>query len=301
MMGPVSRETVRDFMLTIAAQAKAALAGVKNPGYLQMSRLHRTSEKLVPSRYRLDDVERMISEAIAAWEAGYNVYIEGRTIREDSARGNGHGKLEDTAAVFALVVDSDNDTGKGWKPTVPVSLTVETSPGNAQCWLFFKEALDPAVGKRLGERLRAAAGADHDTGTITQPYRVAGTANYPSKTKCEHGRITVQTQIVDFDPEALWTQERFEEAFPPPTSAGKGGANAPRGGARTRRGHPPPPIPCGSFATALAPAPAAATARKLSGTSCWRSNASASPSMGTSICSNATRTASPRSTRADCA
>jgi hypothetical protein len=66
MTAPVSRETVREFMITIAAQAKAALAGMEKPGYLQMSRLHPTSEKLVPSRYKLDDVERMIADAIAA-------------------------------------------------------------------------------------------------------------------------------------------------------------------------------------------------------------------------------------------
>src|SRR5262249_51134984 len=41
------------------------------------------------------------------------------------------------------------------------------------------------------------------------------------------------------DPEALWTQERFEEAFPPPTSAGKDGENASRGGAQPDEGDIP--------------------------------------------------------------
>ena len=50
MTDPVSRETVREFIFNIAAHAKAALAGIAKPGYLQISRLHPTSEKLVPNR-----------------------------------------------------------------------------------------------------------------------------------------------------------------------------------------------------------------------------------------------------------
>jgi hypothetical protein len=233
MTGPVSREAVREFITAIVAQAKAALDGAKNPGFLQMSWLHPESEKLVPSRYSLDDVdvvERMVHDAIATCENGHNVYIEGRTIRSDAALGSGRGKLEDTAYVFAQVVDSDADTGKGWKPngTASPSMTVETSPGNFQFWFFFSKAIEADVGKSLGERLRTATGADHDTGTVAQPYRVAGTVNYPNKKKIERGRVTVATRIVEFT-EELWTRERLEEVFPLPESKtngdGGGGGN----------------------------------------------------------------------------
>src|SRR5262249_9226320 len=146
-------------------------------------------------RYELNDpdlIGRMTSEAVAASEAGHNVYVEGRTVR----RGLGakhRGGLEDTVAVFALVVDSDNDKGKAWAPTVPISLTVETSPGNKHFWLFLGTALEPAPAQKLGARLRAATNADDDTGNVCQPYRVAGTVNSPGKKKLERGRVITPT------------------------------------------------------------------------------------------------------------
>ena len=143
-------------------------------------------------------------------------------MRED-LRGQGRGTFEDTAWVWGFVVDSDADKGMGWDPTVKITVKVATSPGNFQYWLI------PAPGRQR----RASAGrwasasarrsaADHDTGTVTQPYRVAGTVNYPSKAKVARGRVTVPTRLVAFDPEALWTPEEIEQAFPlpePPTSS----------------------------------------------------------------------------------
>ena len=134
--------TVREFMHIITAQAKAALAGIEKPGFLQISRLHPSSEQLVPSRYMLDDIEHMVRAAVTDSEAGHNVYIEGRTVRE-GLRGNGRGKLEDTRAVFSLTIDSDADKQMGWTPTVHPSMTVETSPGNFQFWFFLREASTP--------------------------------------------------------------------------------------------------------------------------------------------------------------
>jgi AAA domain/RepB DNA-primase from phage plasmid/IclR helix-turn-helix domain len=230
--------TVREFMHIIAAQAKAALAAkaeaIANAtaaepdkaqaplpvSFLQLSRLHPSDDdgtgdaNPVPSRFMLDDVERMIAAAVADSENGHNVYVEGRTVRE-GLQGRKRGGFEDTVAVFAYTVDGDADKGMGWTPTVPVSMTVETSPGNFHHWLFLKEAItDWGRAKELGDRIRAAVGADHDTGTITQPYRVAGTVNYPGCKKIERGRVTVPTRIVEFDLEALWTQEDIEQAFP---------------------------------------------------------------------------------------
>src|SRR5262252_3862782 len=125
---------VREFIITLADQAKAATKHLSDPGVWQMILVHPNTEGVgTIYRYKLSDpelVERMTREAVSASEAGHNVYIEGRTVR----RGLGpkqRGKLEDTVAVFALVVDSDNDKGKAWPPTVPTSLAVETSPDNA--------------------------------------------------------------------------------------------------------------------------------------------------------------------------
>jgi DNA-binding Lrp family transcriptional regulator len=125
--------------------------------------------------------------------------------------------------VFALVVDSDNDKGAGWTPTVPTSLAVETSPGNAHFWFFLETAVNATTGQMLGERLRAATNADSDTGNVCQPYRVAGTTNYPGKKKRERGRIVTWTRSLGFDPETLWTFERFEQEFPATERGTNGG------------------------------------------------------------------------------
>jgi AAA domain-containing protein/IclR-like helix-turn-helix domain-containing protein len=215
-------ETVREILTTIAAQAKAALAGTDKPGLLQLSRLHPASETLVSSRFVLDDVEHMIEAAVIDSEAGHNVYIEGRTVRAD-LRGNTRGSLTDTVGVFALVVDSDADTGKSWTPTMPVSMTVETSPGNFQFWFFLREAISPERAQKLGERIRAATRADHDSGNPTQPYRVAGTINYPSPKKTARGRVTVPTWLMTLDLTALWAPEDIEAAFPIPEHKTDGG------------------------------------------------------------------------------
>jgi predicted transcriptional regulator len=43
-----------------------------------------------------------------------------------------------------------------------------------------------------------------------------GTVNYPDTKKLKRGRVPVSTSIVEFDPEALWTAEEIEAAFPLP-------------------------------------------------------------------------------------
>ena len=186
---------VRDFIQAIAAQARTALDGSTLVGLLQLSQLHPASEKLAPSRYMLDDIEGMVRAAITDCEAGLNVYIEGRLLPLN-LRGVARGKLEDTVAVFALVVDSDADKGMGWVPpaTIRPSMIVETSPGNFQFWFFLRAAIAPELAQKLGERIRRAVNSDHDTGNPTQPYRVAGTINYPSSEKTQRGRTTVWTR-----------------------------------------------------------------------------------------------------------
>jgi hypothetical protein len=209
----VHAPTVREFLHIITAQARAALGGSKARGVLQLSRLHPYDETLVPSRFELADIEHMVAAAVADSGNGHNVYVEGRLVRPD-LRGNARGSLADTVAVFALVVDSDADKQMGWTPTARVSMTVETSPGNFQYWFFLREAVTAELGQKLGERIRKAVNSDHDTGNVVQPYRVAGTVNYPSKKKIERGRVTVPTQLIEFDPEVLWTSDEIEAAFP---------------------------------------------------------------------------------------
>src|SRR5262245_15087419 len=142
--------TVREFLEIISYQAKAATAGLDPPGVLQMSRLHPASEQLVPSRYLIGDIEHMLAAAGCDSEAGHKVYIDGRNVR-GGLRGSSRGRLADTAAVFALTIDSDAEKQMGWAPTTRVSATVETSPGNFQFWFFLREAVGPELAQRLGE------------------------------------------------------------------------------------------------------------------------------------------------------
>jgi len=221
------RSEVRKFLKIIIEQARTATKHLKDPGLLQISLLHPSSEEMVPYRYALDNpklVEQMTKEIVSASEAGHNVYIEARTVRR-GLRGKKRGEAEDSIAVFALIVDSDADKGEAWTPNVPVSLSVETSPGNAHPWLFFERALDPKTGQEFGTRLRAATKTDKPTGNICQPYRVPGTVNYPNDKKKQRGRVDVPTRILSFDAKVRWTPEEFEKAFPKsngsdPTEAG---------------------------------------------------------------------------------
>jgi AAA domain/RepB DNA-primase from phage plasmid len=216
---------VREFVETYVAQARAATAEIEKPGLLNMVLVNPADDDVTSVyRYTIRDpnlAERMISDAINASAAGHNVYVEGRTVRVGLI-GKQRGELNDTIAVFALVVDSDNDKSKAWTPVVPTSLAIETSPGNTHFWFFLERAVDAPTGKALGDRLRAATSADADTGNVCQPYRVAGTVNYPGKKKLERGRVTTPTRSLGFDSETLWTPERFEQEFPDTKTNGGG-------------------------------------------------------------------------------
>jgi len=107
----VDEATVHKFVSLIHEQAARALNGVERPGYLQLTRLHPMDEKPVPTRFQIGDVDGMVQQAIADARAGHNVYVEGRTISEQTPRGK-RGGIEHTAFVFALVDDSDADKGK---------------------------------------------------------------------------------------------------------------------------------------------------------------------------------------------
>jgi hypothetical protein len=204
---------VTHFAEIISHQAKRSLQNVDNPGVLQLSRLHPSDGKLVPTRYDINDWPGIADDSIDASKAGHNVYIEARTVRSD-VQGTRRGRLEDTGWVFALVIDSDTDKGKGWIPTVHPSMIVETSPGNHHYWLFLKDAITAAEAKSLGERIRASTGTDHDTGNPVQPYRVAGTINYPSPEKQKRGRTITSTEILQCNGDRLWTPEEIIAAFP---------------------------------------------------------------------------------------
>lgn len=188
---------VRGFLGAFVALAVASLDGHSPPGLVQMCHKHPNDNDVIPARYRLDEtdlVDHLARDAVVASGAGLNTYIEGRLVKP-GLRGKKRGELGDTACALALVVDSDVDKGMGWNPPAGVrpTLSVETSPGNAQYWFFFERALSPMRAQRLGEALRRVTGGDADTGNPCQPYRIPGTTNYPNKAKVARGRVVTPT------------------------------------------------------------------------------------------------------------
>jgi hypothetical protein len=228
MSTPTDEAVVRQFIEIISEHVKLAINGAGSPGVLQLCRISPIDESVVPSRFLPDDIEHMVQTATGDAVAGHNVYIEARTVRAD-LRGNQRGTIEDTAWVFGLVADCDADKGKGGNITVRPSLVIETSPGNFHYWYLFTHGIPAAQAKIIGDAIRANAGADQDTGVITQCYRVAGTPNYPSPAKQARGRIAVEpTRIFELTGR-LWEPDELLKAFQ--SSTATTAAPSPPGGA----------------------------------------------------------------------
>lgn len=202
---------VRAFIEAFHSMAATALNGARDPGNLQLVRIHPADEKPMAEQFPLGDVEGMTQRAVMHANAGFNIYVEPRTVGKID-KGE-RGKLGDTRGVFAFVIDADNDKGKGGSSTAEPTLAVETSPGNAHHWLGLSRALTPDEAKPIGEAIRAGSGADSATGVLTQPYRVAGTPNYPGRLKLARGRVTVETRLLATDGK-LWTADELRIAFP---------------------------------------------------------------------------------------
>ena len=227
----VDEDTVREFITIVSEHAVGLAKSNGKPGVLQLTRLSPADEKLVPTRFKLDSVDDMVRAAIADANASHNVYIEGRTVRAD-LRGSVRGTFADTEFVFGLVVDVDHDKGKGGAVTVRPSLTIETSPGNLHLWYLFTQPLAAGPAKALGDAIRVATGTDQDTGVVSQPYRVPGTPNFPSKAKRARGRLSVEpTRIVEHSGR-LWDPDELKAAFAAQAPAPS--ASPPRSGAAAR-------------------------------------------------------------------
>ncbi len=212
MTAQVDEATVRQFIEIISAHARQVINGTGPKGVLQLCRLNPIDESIVPSRFTLDDVENMVRTAVGDALAGHNAYIETRTVRGD-LRGNQRGGLEDTAWVFGLVADCDADKNLSGNITVRPSLVIETSPGNFHYWYLFTRAILWAQAKLIGDAIRASSGTDKDTGVVTQPYRIAGTPNYPTAEKQARGRITVEATRIAEQTGRLWDPDELLAAF----------------------------------------------------------------------------------------
>ena len=213
---------VRVFVETIHAAAATAFKGADRPGLLQLGRIHPADGKYLSLRYRIGDVEQMTAQAVRDANAGFNVYIEGRTVSETAT---GRGDAAATRGVFAFVIDDDADKGKGARSSVAASMVVSSSPGNTHQWIFLDRALTADQATPLGKALRETVGGDSATGNPTQPFRVAGTPNFPNRAKLARGRVVTTTKILEAAGKT-WSTEDLRAAFParpqPEASAASG-------------------------------------------------------------------------------
>jgi hypothetical protein len=218
MSPQVDEATVRQFIEIISAHANQVINGAGRMGVLQLCRISPLDDKnVVPSRFKINDVENMVKMAIDDAMAGHNVYIEPRTLRDD-LRGRKRGSLEDTEWVFGLVADCDADKNKGGNITARPSLAIETSPGNFHLWYLLDYAIPAVQAKLIGDAIRASSGTDQDTGVITQCYRVPGTPNFPSAAKRDRGRTTVEPTRIFEHTGRLWDPDELLAAFSMPSA-----------------------------------------------------------------------------------
>jgi hypothetical protein len=210
----VDEGAVRAFVALLHERAAAALNGAHEQGVLHLCRLRPDDKTMRSQSFVIGDVENMVAAAVMNAQAGFNVYVELRTVRP--GRPTERGRIGATRGVFAFGIDRDGDTNKaGCALNGDASAVVETSPGNAQEWLFLDRALSVAEAVPIGAAIRATTGADSCTGVITQPLRVPGTPNYPNAKKRERGRVTVPTSIKAVT-NKVWTKDEIIAAFPPP-------------------------------------------------------------------------------------
>ena len=215
---------VRAFAGRLHAHAAVATAGLHDPGMLQLVRVF-PDGAAAAEQYAIGEVDHMVDEAVRQSNAGFNVYVEARTVRKRARGERGRGDASDTVAVFGLVADDDADKGKGSRIEAAASLVIESSPGNTHRWFLTSPAIPADRAKRIGAGLKAKVGGDSDTGVITQPFRVAGTVNFPSRSKVARGRVATPTAIVSLDG-PVWTPDELEAAFPPPKPRAKARPNA---------------------------------------------------------------------------
>ncbi len=205
--------TVRRFFRALHAHLAKAFANAYKPGLLQLV-------GVIPDgpsqhqRFQIGDVDGMVVTAMAWSATEHNVYVEGRTVAEDTPRKQ-RGTKEYTRGVFALVVDSDADKGQSWEPTFEPSFTINTSPGNYQYWFLVNQALRREDAEPLGVRLKAETKTDSDTGLPTQPYRVPGLCNYPNQSKRKRGRspIPAPVELISLDGRR-WTADELGGVLP---------------------------------------------------------------------------------------
>jgi putative DNA primase/helicase len=228
---PVSfdESATREFLTILSEHFARATDGINPPGWMQLCAIFPDSKPIV-QRFRIGQIDQMVDFAEGYALANHNVYIEGRTVGDIK---KGRGSIKDTRWVAGLCIDSDADKGSAGVIPVGATLIVESSgdTGNRHAWFMFDRAILADEAKEIGDLMRKAVGADHDTGTVTQPYRVAGTPNFPGAEKRRlRSRVDSNTRIIEHS-RRVWTPDELRELFKTqpksddPGSKSDGGAN----------------------------------------------------------------------------
>jgi hypothetical protein len=206
----------RKFLQWLNDGAAAALSHERRPGLLQLVTVS-PDGGISYSPFAIGDVDHQLEAVLIDAKAGRNTYVETRTVRpgRPKERKPGRGKADATIGLFAFVIDSDADKDRAGRVDHvdgDASAIIETSAGNRHVWLLMRRALNATDAKRLGDMIRKATGADHNTGTVTQPYRIPGTPNYPDAKKRKRGRVVCPTRLIAVS-DRLWTPSEIETAF----------------------------------------------------------------------------------------
>ena len=142
-------------------------------------------------QFRIGDVKGMAAEARNRGTHS-NVYFGPALMRRGLARGK-RGEEADIAAVLAIVLEEDADTGKKVTPPVGVdpSFVVMSSSKpkiNRHFHFVLNKPLPPSEAKELAELAFRKCGGDHGGKDITHIWRVPETLNFPGWQKIERGR-----------------------------------------------------------------------------------------------------------------
>ena len=148
-----------------------------------------------PQRFAVGDVDAMVT-AIMGYDGvpGVNLYAP-YSLMSQGLKPNQRGGEKDVLYLLAAVADLDRDKHEQAKIPLEPSYVVESSPGNRQDVYIFPQPLPAKVAKPLLAALHAAIGGDPAQKDLAHVWRVAGTLNWPTKSKLARGRSPIPALV----------------------------------------------------------------------------------------------------------
>lgn len=158
-------------------------------------------EGLAPinEHFQIGNYEAMAKRAEKlSQQQGRNVYTPLAVMRSDLPAGAKGGE-QDVVAILGFVVDFDAGRGKDWEKRLPDNIeaqyVLETSPDNAQCFIFFGTPIlinseaDRNAAKHLLQKLTFSCDeADPSGAELSHVWRIPDLNNWPNKKKIKEGR-----------------------------------------------------------------------------------------------------------------